>query len=290
MRANTVDAVYGVLNGTCNYILTRMEREHMAFADVLKDAQKLGYAEADPTFDVGGFDTAHKLAILASLAFGIEPDGERVSVEGIEEVTAADIQSARELGYRIKLLGIARRSEAGIEQRVHPTMVSLESPIANVSGVTNAVAMHGDAVGTIFLSGPGAGGDATASAVIADLCHVAIGAGGPVLGLPVSELKRAQMAEATEHDGGFYVRMTVRDRVGVFASLSQHMSDENVSLRSITQRDAEDEASGGGEPRKSIALITHNVEEGAVRRAVAAAEAEGLVIGKARVIRIEVSA
>ena len=290
MRANSVDAVYGVLNGTCNYILTRMEREQMAFADVLKDAQELGYAEADPTFDVGGFDTAHKLAILASLAFGIEPDGEGVSVEGIEEVTAADIQSARELGYRIKLLGIARRGDGGVEQRVHPTMVSLDSPIANVSGVTNAVAMHGDAVGTIFLSGPGAGGDATASAVIADLCHVAIGAGGPVLGLPVSELKRAQIAQVTRHDGGFYIRMTVLDRVGVFASLSKHMSDEDVSLRSITQREVEKGTTDDGEARKSIVLITHDVEERAVRRAVAAAEADGNVVGQARVIRIEASA
>ena len=290
MRANSVDAVYGVLNGTCNYILTRMEREQMAFADVLKDAQELGYAEADPTFDVGGFDTAHKLAILASLAFGIEPDGEGVSVEGIEKVTAADIQSARELGYRIKLLGIARRGDGGVEQRVHPTMVSLDSPIANVSGVTNAVAMHGDAVGTIFLSGPGAGGDATASAVIADLCHVAIGAGGPVLGLPVSELKRAQIAQVTRHDGGFYIRMTVLDRVGVFASLSKHMSDEDVSLRSITQREVEKGTTDDGEARKSIVLITHDVEERAVRRAVAAAEADGNVVGQARVIRIEASA
>ena len=290
MRANSVDAVYGVLNGTCNYILTRMEREQMAFADVLKDAQELGYAEADPTFDVGGFDTAHKLAILASLAFGIEPDGEGVSVEGIEKVTAADIQSARELGYRIKLLGIARRGDGGVEQRVHPTMVSLDSPIANVSGVTNAVAMHGDAVGTIFLSGPGAGGDATASAVIADLCHVAIGAGGPVLGLPVSELKRAQIAQVARHDGGFYIRMTVLDRVGVFASLSKHMSDEDVSLRSITQREVEKGTTDDGEARKSIVLITHDVEERAVRRAVAAAEADGNVVGQARVIRIEASA
>ena len=284
LRANSIDLVYGVLNGTCNYILTRMEREGLAFADVLRQAQDLGYAEADPTFDVGGFDTAHKLSILAAIAFGIEPDGAAVTCEGIEEVTADDIETARSLGYRIKLLGIARRSEAGIEQRVHPTMVPLDSAIASVSGVTNAVAMRGDAVGDVFMSGPGAGGDATASAVIADLCHVAIGAGGPVLGVPVGELRPFEAAGPTAHEGGFYVALTVRDRVGVFAGLARHMADEGVSLRSLTQGEA---ASEGGEARKSITIITHDVEEGAVRRAVEAAQADGNVTGTARVIRIE---
>ena len=282
LRANTIDLVYGVLNGTCNYILTRMEREGLAFADVLRQAQDLGYAEADPTFDVGGFDTAHKLSILAALAFGIEPDGRAVVCEGIERITAEDIASARSLGYRIKLLGIARRSEAGIEQRVHPTMVPLDSAIASVSGVTNAVAMRGDAVGDVFMSGPGAGGDATASAVIADLCHVAIGAGGPALGVPVGDLRPFAQAEETAHAGGFYVRMTVADRVGVFADLARHMADEGVSLKSITQGEA-----GEGEDRKSIVLITHDIGERAVRRAVEAMEADGHLIGAAKVIRIE---
>ena len=284
LRANNIDLVYGVLNGTCNYILTRMEREGLAFADVLRQAQDLGYAEADPTFDVGGFDTAHKLSILAAIAFGIEPDGAAVACEGIEGVTATDIETARGLGYRIKLLGIARRSEAGIEQRVHPTMVPIDSAIASVSGVTNAVAMRGDAVGDVFMSGPGAGGDATASAVIADLCHVAIGAGGPVLGVPVGSLRPYEAAQPTAHEGGFYVALTVRDRVGVFAGLAKHMADEGVSLRSLTQGEAADEE---GEARKSITLITHDVEEGAVRRAVEAAQADGNVTGTARVIRIE---
>ena len=284
LRANSIDLVYGVLNGTCNYILTRMEREGLAFADVLRQAQDLGYAEADPTFDVGGFDTAHKLSILASLAFGIEPDGSAVTCEGIEAITAEDIATARSLGYRIKLLGIAQRSPAGIEQRVHPTMVPLESSIAAVSGVTNAVAMRGDAVGDVFMSGPGAGGDATASAVIADLCHVAIGVGGPVLGVPVAELRPFSPAEPSAHRGGFYVRLTVQDRVGVFAGLAAHMAEEGVSLRSITQGDA---PSDGEDPRKSIVLITHDVREDAVRRAVASAEADGNVVGTAKVIRIE---
>ena len=286
LRANRIDTVYGVLNGTCNYILTRMEREGATFRDVLRDAQDLGYAEADPTFDVGGFDTAHKLSLLAALAFGIEPDGSAVDCEGIEKISVEDIQVAQTLGYRIKLLGIARRSEAGVEQRVHPTMVSRDSAVASVSGVTNAVAMHGDAVGSVFMSGPGAGGDATASAVIADLCHVAIGAGGPVFGLPVDTLRPHVSAEPGPHEGGFYIRMMVRDRVGVFAALSKHMADHGVSLRSIVQNDAPDEA---GEARKSIVLVTHDVAAEAVRRAVSAAEQDGNLTEPAHVIRIEAS-
>ena len=283
MRANAVDQVFGVLNGTCNYILTRMEREGLGFEDVLREAQALGYAEADPTFDVGGFDTAHKLTILASLAFGVRPAGHRVECEGIEHITAADISAARELGYRIKLLGIARRTDDGMTERVHPTMVSLDSPIANVSGVTNAVAMRGDAVGDIFLSGPGAGGDATASAVVADLCHIAIGAGGPTFGLPIGELSEPEPAARTVHIGAFYVRMLVQDRVGVFASVSRHMADEGVSLSSITQRDA----GGDRGDAKSIILITHDVDAASVRRAVAAIEGDGHTIDRTTVIPIE---
>ena len=281
LRANAIDLVYGVLNGTCNYILTRMEREGLAFDDVLQQAQELGYAEADPTFDVGGFDTAHKLSILASLAFGIEPDGDAVTCEGITDITADDIASARALGYRIKLLGIARRTDEGIEQRVHPTMVPLDSAIASVSGVTNAVAMRGDAVGDVFMSGPGAGGDATASAVIADICHVAIGAGGPALGVPVDRLRPFRPAGPRAHAGGFYLKLVVEDRVGVFADLARHMADEGVSLSSIAQREA------GEEGRKSIVIITHDIAEEAIRRAVAAAEADGYVVGSAKLIRIE---
>ena len=285
LRANRIDSVYGVLNGTCNYILTRMEREGLSFRDVLRDAQDLGYAEADPTFDVGGFDTAHKLSLLAALAFGIEPDGSSVPCEGIEAITLEDIRTARELGYRIKLLGIARTDGTAVDRRVYPALVPLDSPIAAVSGVTNAVGMRGDAVGEVFMSGPGAGGDATASAVIADLCHVAIGAGGPVFGLPVEELGPVRNPQPQEHDGGFYVRLTVLDRTGVFASLAKHMADEGVSLRSIVQNDVQD----GTDGRKSIVLVTHAVREDALRRAVAAAEADGNLTEPAHVMRIEAS-
>ena len=283
LRANRIDSVYGVLNGTCNYILTRMEREGLGFAAVLRDAQDLGYAEADPTFDVGGFDTAHKLSLLAALAFGVEPKGSAVPCEGIEAVSVDDIRTARELGYRIKLIGVAKMVDGAIDQRVHPALVPLDAPIASVSGVTNAVGMRGDAVGEVFMSGPGAGGDATASAVIADLCHVAIGAGGPVFGLAVDTLERWGGPVSAEHAGGFYLRLTVEDRTGVFASLAKHMADEGVSLRSISQSDAD----GPAGARKSIVLVTHAVREDAVRKAVAAAEADGYFTEPAHVMRIE---
>ncbi|MFD0934196.1 homoserine dehydrogenase, partial [Methylobacterium trifolii] len=182
LPGNAVSRVYGILNGTCNYILTRMEREGLTFEACLKDAQALGYAEADPTFDVEGFDTAHKLAILTSLAFGTVVDAEGVSVEGISGVQPLDLKMADELGYRIKLLGVAQLAEGGIEQRVHPTMVPKSSAIAQVMGVTNAVTVDADAVGELTLIGPGAGGEATASAVVADIADVACGLVRPGFG------------------------------------------------------------------------------------------------------------
>ena len=175
LDGNSFTRVYGILNGTCNYILSRMEQERLAFAECLRDAQRLGYAEADPTFDVEGHDTAQKLAILASLAFGTKVDPDAVYVEGISSITLADLDAADELGYRVKLLGVAVRTEAGIEQRVHPTMVPKETAIAQVMGVTNAVTIDAEGLAPITLVGPGAGGKATASAVISDLADIARG-------------------------------------------------------------------------------------------------------------------
>ena len=175
LSGNEVSRVYGILNGTCNYMLTRMEREGIAFDDCLSDAQRLGYAEADPTFDIGGYDAAHKLAILTSLAFGCEIDLDSVFVEGISAVTNQDIEAAAELGYRIKLLAVAMRTDTGIEQRVHPAMIPASSALAQVDGVTNAVAVDSDLLGSILLAGPGAGGEATASAVLSDIMDVAGG-------------------------------------------------------------------------------------------------------------------
>ncbi len=180
--------IYGILNGTCNYILTRMEQDRLAFDDCLKEAQRLGYAEADPTFDVEGHDTAQKLAILASLAFGTRIDPDAVYVEGISSITLADLDAAAELGYRVKLLGVAVRTEGGIEQRVHPTMVPKDSAIAQVMGVTNAVTLDAEGLAPITLVGPGAGGAATASAIVADLGDIARGVVTPPFGCPTARM------------------------------------------------------------------------------------------------------
>src|SRR3954465_14374000 len=209
LAGNSFARVYGILNGTCNYILTRMEREKLAFADCLKDAQRLGYAEADPTFDIEGHDTAQKLAILASLAFGTKVDPDVVHVEGISSITPEDLTAADDLGYRIKLLGVAVRTPNGIEQRVHPTMVHKSSAIAQVMEVTNAVTIDADAVREITLVGPGAGGDPTASAVVADIADIARGTAGLPFGLPVARLEVPTRAPMQRHEGGYYVRLAV---------------------------------------------------------------------------------
>ncbi len=219
LRGNTVSRVYGILNGTCNYILTRMEREGLSFDACLTEAQRLGYAEADPTFDIGGFDAAHKLVILTALAFGCEIDLDAAFIEGIETVATEDIRAAADLGYRIKLLAVAQRTETGIEQRVHPAMVPASSAIAQVDGVLNAVAVDTDLLGSILLVGPGAGGDATASAVLADILDLASGARVATLGVPTADLQpyrraperrgRGQGAEAERPR-----RRRRRDRIG----------------------------------------------------------------------------
>jgi homoserine dehydrogenase len=199
LQGNDITRVYGILNGTCNYILTQMEREGRSFADVLKEAQAQGYAEADPTFDIGGFDTAHKLALLTSLAFGTRVSFESVYIEGIESITPADIEAAGDLGYRIKLLGVALRTESGIEQRVHPTMVPKHTAIAEVDGVLNCVAVSGDFVGDVVLIGRGAGGAATASAVTSDLIDIARGNILPPFGATAKALKPYKKAQMQAH-------------------------------------------------------------------------------------------
>ena len=198
LAGNRLTRLYGILNGTCNFILTRME-EGGTYADALKEAQQLGYAEADPSFDVEGLDAAQKLTILTSVAFGTEIDRETTFVEGISSIEPEDIAAADELGYRIKLLAVAQRTESGIEQRVHPTMVPRDCDIARISGVTNAVAVEGDFIGSVMLSGPGAGGDATASAVVGDIIDLARGVRMPPLGRPAASLepyRRARHAGA----------------------------------------------------------------------------------------------
>lgn len=289
LAGNTVTGIVGILNGTCNYILTRMEKEQLSFDTCLAEAQRLGYAEADPTFDVGGFDTAHKLAILTSLAFGTEIDADAIYVEGITSISLDDIKAADELGYRIKLLGVARRTDTGIEARVNPAMVPKKSVVAQTAGVLNAVAFDGDALGEVVLVGPGAGGNATASSVIADIVDAARGHRTPVFGLPVNELMPYQKAEIQAHKGGYYVRLSVYDRPGTFAGIAKSMADRDISLESIVQRrrPADDDAPGHTGAPQPVVLITYSTLETQIRAALEAIEAAGHIAEKPTLIRIE---
>ncbi len=286
LAGNSIERVYGILNGTCNYILSRMETEGLSFAQCLSEAQKLGYAEADPTFDIGGFDTAHKLAILASLAFGTVVDADAIAVEGIEAISLADIEAAAELGYRIKLLGVARRTPDGIEQRVHPTMTPKTSAIAQVMGVTNAVTIDADAVHELTLVGPGAGGEATASAIVADIADIARGVRSPPFGLPVATLSEAEHAPMQLHRGGYYVRLSVFDRPGAAAAIATRFAERDISLESIMQRRLP--GAGAETPGEvPVILITYATYERTIRAALDAVVEDGFLAAKPQFIRIE---
>jgi homoserine dehydrogenase len=292
LAGNSFARVSGILNGTCNYILTRMEREKLSFAACLADAQRLGYAEADPSFDVEGHDTAQKLAILASLAFGIRVDEASVFVEGISSIAPEDIEAADELGYRVKLLGVAVRTEKGIEQRVHPTMVAKDSAIAQVMGVTNAVSIDAEGFAPITLVGPGAGGNATASAVVADLGDIARGVRSAPFGRPCARLTASKKAPMQRHEGGYYIRLAAVDRPGTFAAIARLLAAEKISLESIMQRHHGTRPHGGDDPRSPnapapVILITYATSEDAVRRALKAIKRQGVIAGKPQVIRIE---
>lgn len=287
LTGNHFTRVYGIMNGTCNYILTRMEKEGLTFEACLKEAQRLGYAEADPTFDIEGNDTAHKLSILTTLAFGSQISADDIYLEGISNISIDDIHAARDLGFRIKLLGVAQRTETGIEQRVHPTMVPLDSVIAQVDGVTNAVALESDILGELLMVGPGAGGNATASAVLGDITDIAKSRPGmqqvPVLGRPAHLLEPYRQAQMRSHEGGYFIRLTVVDRTGVFASIATKMADNNISLESIVQRSEH----AAADAPVTIILVTHATMEDAVRKAVSAIKGEGYLVGEPQVIRIE---
>ncbi|MGA0597986.1 homoserine dehydrogenase [Enterovirga sp. CN4-39] len=292
LAGNQVTRIYGILNGTCNYILSRMESDELDFATCLAAAQKLGYAEADPTFDIGGFDTAHKLALLTALAFGTEIDADSIYVEGIEKIASLDLKMADELGFRIKLLGVAERNQTGIEQRVHPTMVPKSSAIAQVMGVTNAVTIDADAVRELTLIGPGAGGDATASAVVSDIADVASGMVSPPFGRLTSRLDKAERAPMQRHEGGYYIRLTVHDRLGVAAGVASRMAEAKISIESIVQKrptgslPPTDKHGRGAEP-VPLVLITYAATEAAIREALEKIAADGLVSEEPQVIRIE---
>ncbi len=281
LAGNRIDRIAGILNGTCNYILTVMRERGREFADVLAEAQRLGYAESDPSFDVDGIDAAHKLAILAALAFNRPVDFAAVHIEGIRAVSALDIAFATELGYRIKLLGIARRTEAGIESRVHPCMVPQAAPIARVDGVLNAVVAEGDFVGRVMLEGRGAGAGPTASAVVADLIDLGRGRATPVWGAEAAMLANLPAVPMSAHVGAYYLRLMVVDRPGVIADVTAALRDAGVSMESMLQRGR---APGEAVP---VVLVTHETNEAAMHRALDQIAALDAVLEFPTLIRIE---
>lgn len=285
-----INRVYGILNGTCNYILTRMEQEGLSFAECLKDAQRLGYAEANPSFDIDGHDTAQKLTILTSLAFGIKVAQGAVYVEGISSIAPEDLRAAKQLGYRVKLLGVAVRTAKGIEQRVHPTMVPRSSSIAQVMGVTNAVTIDGEGIPPITLVGPGAGGVATASSVVADIADVARGIRAKPFGRPVAKLHATKKAPMERHEGGYYIRLMARDLPGTAAAIATRLAQQKISIESIVQRHPDDvdvmDAKRKAAPVPVI-LITYATSEDAVYRALQAVQRDKVISGRPQVIRIE---
>ncbi len=281
LAANRLSRVYGILNGTCNYILTAMERSGRDFAEVLAEAQELGYAEAEPDFDVDGIDTAHKLAILTAVAFATRIDFDGVHVEGVRHVRSEDIKFADELGYRIKLLGISRLLDGGVEQRVHPCMVRADAPIAQVDGVFNAVVAEGDFVDQTVFEGRGAGAGPTASAVVADLVDIARGTRSPPFSVPASRLEQLPSVPMERHVGPYYVRLTVLDRPGVIADISAALRDERVSVESLIQR--------GRAPGEEVSVVMtlHDCEEAAMQRALSQIAALATVTEPPVMIRIE---
>lgn len=290
---NDIERVFGILNGTCNFILTKMQDEGGSFADVLKEAQDIGYAEADPTFDIGGFDTAHKLSILSCLAFGTQIAFDQIHVEGIDAITQADIEAADNLGYRIKLLGVAMRTDGQIEARVHPAMVSKHTAIAEVSGATNCVAIDGNHLGNLLLVGPGAGGLPTATAVASDLVDIARGIIMPPLVKTVDQLQPCKRATLSAHKGAYYIRLSVEDRPGVLALLAKRLGDRDVSLESVVQRHEREGMSARSvkgdraAPITTVIIITHETTEANIRAALEAIEGDGYVAEKPQMIRIE---
>ena len=271
--ANEITHVYGILNGTCNYILTTMESEGRDFGEVLADAQALGYAESDPSFDIDGVDAAHKLAILASLSFGTRLDFDAVNCTGIRDVMAGDIAQARALGFRVRLVGLADAGADGLFQRVHPCLVPISHPLAHVAGSMNAVVAEGNFVGRLFFEGRGAGEGPTASAVVADLIDIARGEYGPAFAMPVASLAHPGTADPGKREGRAYLRFAVADRTGVLAELTAAMRDAGVSIESMIQRG---EAPCGG---VLVVMTTHEGPESAVTAALAALSGSPSLVG-----------
>jgi len=281
LAANNFRRIMGILNGTCNYILTHMQDTQASFDEVLKEAQNLGYAEAEPSFDVDGIDTAHKLAILTSLAFGCAPAIDSIYMEGIRRITLLDMEFADQLGYTIKLLGIASHTNKGIEQRVHPCMVPSDSSLGAVPGVFNAILAEGDAVGNIMFEGRGAGAGPTASSVVADIMDIARGAHYKPFTLPVSSLQSLPFCGMDDLRCSYYLRLNVIDRPGVLAEITTIFKNEHISLRSFMQH------SHAPDEPVNLVITTHETQENAMLRALAAIGKLESVKEKPYMIRIE---
>ncbi len=288
LAANKIEWLAGIINGTGNFILTEMKDKGRDFADVLKEAQDLGYAEADPTFDVEGIDAAHKLVILASIAFGMPLQFDKIFTEGISAIEPQDVTYAEELGYRIKHLGIARQSEQGVELRVHPTLIPEKRLIANVDGVMNAVLVNGDAVGPTLYYGPGAGSEPTASAVVADLVDVVRSFSAEQvnkvshLGFAAESLQDFPVLPITDVETAYYLRMTAEDRPGTLNQVTQVLSDSGISIEAVIQKEP-----AAGETAVSLILLTSKAQEKQLMAAIETIEALSAIEGKVAQIRVE---
>ncbi|WP_456428347.1 homoserine dehydrogenase [Nitratifractor sp.] len=281
LSANHIESIKGIMNGTCNFMLTKMIDEGADYETVLAEAQELGYAEADPTFDVGGYDAAHKLLILGSIAYGIDAKPEEIIIEGIENISATDVEFAREFGYEIKLLGIAKKVDDGVEMRVHATMIPAESMIAKVDGVMNAVSVVGDRVGETMFYGPGAGGDATASAVIADIVEIVRGNTGPMLGYKKGLESGMKLLPPERVRSHYYLKLKVVDRPGVLAAVTSTLGEHGISIESMLQKPSR------LTDRVRLLFTTHECYESEIREAIDALRSLDVVDDSVGMIRIE---
>ena len=281
LSANNIKSIQGIMNGTCNYMLTKMINEGIAYDIILKEAQELGYAEADPTFDVGGFDTAHKLLILGSIAYGIDIKPEDILIEGIQNISKTDIEFAKEFEYNIKLLGIAKKVDNQIELRVHPVLIPQDKMIAKVDGVMNGISVVGDKVGETMFYGAGAGGDATASAVIANIIDIARkGKGSPMLGFEKQVGVKPTLMPKDEIKTKYYLRLEVADKTGTLAKVAKVFGDNSISIENMMQKAKKDE-------KANLLLTTHTCVEKDILKAIYELEHSQVVLKKPAMIRIE---
>ncbi|MEA3289760.1 MAG: homoserine dehydrogenase, partial [Campylobacterota bacterium] len=281
LSANHIESISGIMNGTCNYMLTEMINNGVEYDAILKESQELGYAEADPTFDVGGFDAAHKLLILASIAYGIDAKPEEILIEGIQDITGDDIAFAKEFNYSLKLLGIAKKKENEVELRVHPVLIPSSQMIAKVDGVMNGVSVIGDKVGETMYYGPGAGGDATASAVIANIVDIArAGKSSPMLGFKKPLETGLKLANSDDIQTKYYIRMEVQDKSGTLAKVASILGEDNISIKTMIQKSS-------SENKATLLLTTHTCKEKELKQALSHLTDSGVVTKQPSMIRIE---